>query len=159
MQPAALALIFDQGKLLLVKRQDVPVWVLPGGGIDPGEAPKAAAAREVKEESGFEVLIKGQAALYHPVNSLASTTYIYKGEILSGKAALSEESCEVAFFPLDQLPKNLFYIHKGWIEELTGKSDTLIERNLYEVNYLRLILYLLRHPITFFRFILTRALS
>ena len=44
-------------KILLVKRRYVPVWVLPGGGIEDGETPFQAAVRETKEE--LAVVVKG----------------------------------------------------------------------------------------------------
>jgi mutator protein MutT len=47
------------GKVLLLKRgEDAPwmpgKWDFPGGGIEEGEDPKEAAAREAKEEIGLE---------------------------------------------------------------------------------------------------------
>ena len=48
---------YNQGKLLLVKRRDVPVWVFPGGGIVENETPEKAVIREVLEESGYKVKI------------------------------------------------------------------------------------------------------
>lgn len=32
-------------------------WTLPGGGLEPGEEPERAARREVREETGFRVVI------------------------------------------------------------------------------------------------------
>ena len=40
----------DKTEVLLIKRRDIPVWVLPGGGLDQGESPETGAVREVLEE-------------------------------------------------------------------------------------------------------------
>jgi len=53
---AACCLIIhpDNGKILAVSRKDDPNdWGMPGGHVDPGETPEAAAARELKEETGL----------------------------------------------------------------------------------------------------------
>lgn len=42
------------GKILLVKPSYKPTWQLPGGGVDAGESPTAAAVREVNEEIGVK---------------------------------------------------------------------------------------------------------
>lgn len=48
------------GKILLLKRvADAGFggqWFLPGGAVDPGEGPEDAAIRELREESGLEVV-------------------------------------------------------------------------------------------------------
>lgn len=41
------------GKLVLVKLRYVAGWRLPGGGLNPGETPSAAALRELGEEIGL----------------------------------------------------------------------------------------------------------
>lgn len=46
------------GDLLLIERGWPPhegAWALPGGHVDPGETSRAAAARELEEESGVHV--------------------------------------------------------------------------------------------------------
>lgn len=52
------ALIFDNGKLLLVERGREPLkgwWSLPGGGVETGEKLAEAIVREVLEETGLNV--------------------------------------------------------------------------------------------------------
>lgn len=57
---AAVILSDVTGRLLLQHRtDDAPVcpgkWGFPGGGVEPGEQPEAAARRELQEETGLHV--------------------------------------------------------------------------------------------------------
>ncbi len=49
---AALVVVWDHGKCLLVFNRFRQAWELPGGMIDSGESARQAAARELLEESG-----------------------------------------------------------------------------------------------------------
>jgi 8-oxo-dGTP diphosphatase len=60
---AASCACFRDGKLLLAQRASPPqYWTLPGGRVDFGEQAAAAAARELKEETGVEAEVMGFAA-------------------------------------------------------------------------------------------------
>lgn len=60
-RPGAIVFIIDtSGRLLIVKRANTAAWMpgkwaAPGGGIEPGETPAQAGAREVSEETGLTV--------------------------------------------------------------------------------------------------------
>ena len=59
---AVKALLFDQDKLLLVKRSDKArgehhYWELPGGRMEFGETPEGALLRELAEETGLSAKI------------------------------------------------------------------------------------------------------
>ena len=72
-------MLFDEdGALLLVRHTygRTDLFLLPGGGIRPFEAPAAAAAREVREELGC-----GVAEL------IFVSTHVATGEVLAGHAA------------------------------------------------------------------------
>ena len=94
LKPAVYGIIFskDRETVLLIKRRDVPVWVLPGGGIDPGETPEIAVIREMKEETGYNIKILRQIAEYLPVNKLTQISFFYECEIISGEKTTGEET-------------------------------------------------------------------
>ncbi|MGA2996062.1 NUDIX domain-containing protein [Bradyrhizobium sp.] len=65
MLPAAcVAVIDDQGRLLLGKEAETGLWVLPGGALDPNERPADAAIRECFEETGLLIEITGLIGVF-----------------------------------------------------------------------------------------------
>lgn len=149
MKEASIGIVFSPkgDHVLLVKRVDIPVWVLPGGGIDEGESPQEAALREIKEETGLGVRICRLAAVLDPTTSLTSRIHLFECSVLDGELRASDESSDVRFFPLDHLPNNLFRLHQILLNLAQENVNETVRRPLHEVNWVTTILYLLRHPI------------
>jgi 8-oxo-dGTP diphosphatase len=61
----------DAGRILLARLSalevDVGAWTLPGGGVDFGEHPDAAAIRELNEETGLDGEIEEVAGIFSHV--------------------------------------------------------------------------------------------
>ena len=59
MRSRSAALVVKDGRILLVKMRAFgrEFYTLPGGGIEQGETPKAAAVRELKEECGVNGMV------------------------------------------------------------------------------------------------------
>lgn len=56
-------------------------WELPSGRVDPGETPLQAAHREVKEETGMDVLALEEVYMFYPANGMSNQkVYIFRGE-------------------------------------------------------------------------------
>ena len=108
----------NRGWILLEKRSDCSTWGLPGGRIEPGESVIETAIREAKEETGLDVEITRLLGVYsEPENRIV--TYLDNGDvvhlvdiivearILSGKLTISEESEDLQFFDIENLPNEL----------------------------------------------------
>lgn len=55
--------VIYKGKVLLLWHRKLQMWLPPGGHIEPNELPDEAAIREVKEETGLDVVLLSQPAL------------------------------------------------------------------------------------------------
>jgi 8-oxo-dGTP pyrophosphatase MutT (NUDIX family) len=47
----------SDGRIALVRNRWSDGWILPGGGVEPGEDPAEAASREVREETGLAATV------------------------------------------------------------------------------------------------------
>ena len=158
LKPAVYGIIFSKERemVLLIKRRDVPVWVLPGGGIDPGETPEIAVVREMKEETGFEVKIVRQVAEYLPINKLTQVSFFYECEILSGEKTTGDETKDICFFSTEKLPKQMPPPFEDWIKDALLEQTNVIRKEIRGVTYWVLIKLLLQHPVLVGRFLLTK---
>lgn len=108
----------EDGAILLERRADCGMWGLPGGRIEQGESVEASAVREVLEETGLQVKLTRLIGVYSdPAERVV--TYLDHGDvthkidpvveaqIIGGKLRGSEESEELAFFPITQLPPDI----------------------------------------------------
>lgn len=149
-------ILFKDSKILLIKRRDIPVWVLPGGGIDPGETPEKAACREMEEETGYRVQIVRKIAEYTPTNRLSKLTHFYEVQVLEGAPRIGAETQDIQFFEIDHFPL-LPPPYRHWIADAALRHPFLIKKNVEGVNYRTLLKLLFQHPILVGRFLLTKC--
>lgn len=142
-------------KILLVKRRDIPIWVIPGGGIEPEETPKEAAIRETKEEAGFNVKIIRQIAEYIHRGS-GKKNNLFEAVVTGGKARLSNESKAVSFFDPNNLPEPRHPLLSEWFDDLNRNSKTVIKREIQGITIKQALSQIHKHPLLVLRFLLTR---
>lgn len=69
-ESAILLAIDEEGRVLLVRQGGGPFkghWLLPGGGVEPGESLEDALRREIREETGLSVRDARPVASYDVV--------------------------------------------------------------------------------------------
>jgi ADP-ribose pyrophosphatase YjhB (NUDIX family) len=106
--------VFRDGRRLLVREvADAGRWTLPGGWADTGLTPAENVAREVVEESGFEVAVERLVAVWdrtrsgHSRQPFEAYKLFFLCRVTGGAARTSEETSEVGFFAESALPADL----------------------------------------------------
>ena len=111
---AAVAIINDRKELLMLHRKDNKKWTMPGGTMEFGESMADCALREVKEESGLNVVIKDIIGTYTDPNIRVSYsdgevrqefTIVYYGEVQGYNVSLDEESSNYVWVSFDEVLK------------------------------------------------------
>ena len=155
---SVVGIIFNESKdkILLIKRRDIPVWTLPGGGIEEKESPEKAIVREILEETLCNVKIIRKIAEYIPKNRLSKYTYFYECKIISGFPQTNEEAIDINFFSLNNLPKKIPPPYPNWIEDSKKNNKQVLIKKIENVNYFILTKNIILHPILTFRFLLTK---
>jgi ADP-ribose pyrophosphatase YjhB (NUDIX family) len=105
------------GAILLEKRRDCGQWGIPGGRIEPGESIRAAASREMLEETGFQTNVTRIVGVYSdpadgrivtfPDTVVQIVDVIVEAEIVGGELAISDESEAMVFFDPGALPRSV----------------------------------------------------
>jgi len=135
--PAVRAIIPDPaGRILFQKRGDLGIWGLPAGCVEIGDSALTALAREVKEETGLDVLSAQPFALYSgPEHHF---TYPNGDQVQAFEIAFivdrwqgrlhidGQETLDLAFFPLDQLPDPMPPSHRESIDDYRGFTGRFI---------------------------------
>ena len=115
---AAAIIVNDEGQILLQSRADNDRWGLPGGCQEVGETFEEVVIREVKEETNLDInmdnielvaIVSGESRhkSYPNGDHVYNNTALYCVKGWSGELKWNEESKDMKFFDLDNLPMNL----------------------------------------------------
>jgi 8-oxo-dGTP diphosphatase len=125
----SFVVIFDESnnRVLMHQRRDFRIWSLPGGHIEATEVPEDAAVREAREETGYQIRIKGFVGKYWrpQIGPEGDMIYLYTGEIIGGEAVQrGKETVGVAWFDTDKLPFRLRPMVTLFVKDaITGANE------------------------------------
>jgi 8-oxo-dGTP diphosphatase len=102
-------------------------WEFPGGGIEYGEAARAAIEREFLEEYGMVIQAGELLGFYEHVNSAEDQHWVsptFLAQHISGEPRICEpDKCAaIGWFTLDDLPAPLSKMTRDEIEELRQRQ-------------------------------------
>jgi 8-oxo-dGTP pyrophosphatase MutT (NUDIX family) len=113
---AAVLVVDENERLLLMKRSDSGCWGPPGGATEPGERVEEAARRETLEET--ELQIGGMALfgvfsgpelyyVYPNGDEVYNVTIVYLSRDFSGQPVINDEHAEWRWFAADEIPADI----------------------------------------------------
>ena len=127
------ALIFWDGKLLLVKRGAQPgfgKWSVPGGLVELGERVQDAMVREVKEEVGFDVEVVKLTDVADTItldnNGRVQYHFVvvnFLARIVGGELKTATDILEARWVPVEEVEKC----------DLTGSFRAFFEKHRSEI--------------------------
>lgn len=112
--------------IVIIKRDTIPFrdyWALPGGRVEPGEAVEQTVVREVKEETGLEVIVERKIGEYRERGIQDGVDYNYfstcfltriEGGVMHFQR---EEVQDMRLFNFREIPKDLAFVHNQMIND------------------------------------------
>lgn len=114
---ARIVILNAANQVLLEERTDFNIWGLPGGSADPGENILQTIRREVLEETGLQIINpvpfgfssspQLERITFPNGDQIHSFNLLFYTREFGGELKLSEESSQLDWFELNQLPPML----------------------------------------------------
>jgi ADP-ribose pyrophosphatase YjhB (NUDIX family) len=104
--PAASVIVLKRDAVCLVRRDKPPMeglWSFPGGRLEPGETPEAAARRELAEETGLSVGDLVPLGDFDPTGEGAICLNVFAASWQDGEPVAASDAAAARFWPIQVL--------------------------------------------------------
>lgn len=130
----AVVLSQDRRQVLLLRREFLLLWDLPGGGIEKGEDPAEAAVRETREETGYQIEIDNLVGRYLHQSVYGrgdQLTMAFRAHAIGGSPKrLGLETMGLRWFEMTKLPRGLEPLHRQIIADALADTAEAFERRI-----------------------------
>lgn len=114
----------EDGRVLVIKRDDDGRWVPPGGVLELEETPQEGCAREVLEETGYRVAVGELTGVYKNMK-LGVLSLAFRCELVGGEAHTSEESRAVRWGTLEEVKQDVPEARAVRVFDALNSSDAI----------------------------------
>ena len=115
----------ENKKVLLAHRTDMDIRNLPGGWMEYGEWPWETVIREVKEETGLDVIIDKLIGIYKKDKVKDDIVFTFLCRKIWWELTLSDESDQLWYFWIDDFPLNTNPKHVTRVKDLFASPNVL----------------------------------
>ncbi len=148
----AVVLTSNRRQVLLLRREVFVLWDLPGGGVEKGELPIKAAARECREETGYQIEIERPIGRYLHQSVYGrgdQLTHVFRAHVVSGKPKrIGLEITGLRWCDVDALPRGLQPLQRQMIADALTDVVEPFERRIdfpvWKLYPARVVFFVLR---------------
>jgi 8-oxo-dGTP diphosphatase len=126
------AVIRSEAGILLSVRNHLRGWELPGGAPRDGEDDEAALRREVREETGLDVVVERRVGEYIRSGVFPHRAVVFACRLAGGSLRPSRETPRLRWFPTDALPDTLFPWFRAPVADALAAHPRPVERREHQ---------------------------
>lgn len=106
----------EDGRVLVIRRRDNGLYQAPGGVLELAESMEAGVAREVWEETGYEVRARALTGVYkNMVRGVVAL--VFRCDLLGGQATVNDEAAEVTWLTLDEVAAKMTEVYAARVTD------------------------------------------
>jgi ADP-ribose pyrophosphatase YjhB (NUDIX family) len=124
----------DDGRVLVIKRDDNGHWEAPGGVLELDESFEAGVRREVLEETGLEVTVERLTGVYKNLTH-GIVALVYRCRPVGGEPRATEEAREIRWMTEEEVQSAM--VPAFGVRVLDAFKESLQSRAHDGVNLLR----------------------